>query len=57
MDEEGAPEVTDLVPVPKCQALPGTHPVVEGQRDEPLPAGSGKARKKLGPGLMSSPSA
>lgn len=40
MDEEGAPEVTDLVLFVDGQALPGTHPAVEGQRDELLPNGS-----------------
>ncbi len=40
MDEEGAPEATDLILFVDGQALPGTHPVVEEQRDEPLPSGS-----------------
>ena len=48
MDEEGAPEVTDLVLFLNGQALPGTHPVVEGQHDEPLPAGSGESEEKAG---------
>jgi hypothetical protein len=41
MDEEGAPEVTDLVLFLDGQALPGTHPVIEWQKDELLPAGAG----------------
>jgi len=46
MDEEGAPEVTDLVLFVNGQALPGTHPIVEGQRDELLPVGSGESDEK-----------
>jgi hypothetical protein len=46
MDEEGAPEVTDLVLFVNGQALPGTHPIVEGQRDEALPAGSAENEEK-----------
>src|SRR5262249_6818069 len=38
MDQEGAPEVTDFVLFLDGQALPGTHPVVEAQTDEPLPS-------------------
>lgn len=45
MDEEGAPEVTDLVLFLEGQALPNTHPVVEWQRDEQLPAGAGEEEK------------
>jgi hypothetical protein len=40
MDEEGAPEVTELILFVGGQPLPSTHPVVEWQRDEPLPPGS-----------------
>jgi hypothetical protein len=46
MDEEGAPEVTDLVLFLDGQALPGTHPVVEHQTDEPLPSGANDAEEK-----------
>jgi len=45
MDEEGAPEVTDLILFVDGQALPGTHPIVEGQRDEELPSGSSDENK------------
>ena len=40
MDQEGAPEVTELVLFIDGQPLPGTHPIVESQTDEPLPAGA-----------------
>ena len=46
MDEEGAPEVTDLVLFLNGQGLPGTHPIIEGQRDEPLPPGSGQSEEE-----------
>ena len=46
MDEEGAPEVTDLVLFLDGQPLPGTHPVVEGQIDEPLPPGAADREEK-----------
>lgn len=46
MDEEGAPEVTDLILFLDGQPLPGTHPVVESQTDEPLSSGSGEAEEK-----------
>jgi hypothetical protein len=46
MDEEGAPEVTELVLFLDGQALPGTHPVVEGQTDEPLAPGAGDPEEK-----------
>jgi hypothetical protein len=48
MDEEGAPEVTDLVVFVDGKALPGTHPIVEWQRDEPLPPGSGESEEGQG---------
>lgn len=43
MDEQGAPEVNELVLYLDGQALPGTHPIVEWQKDEPLAAGAGEA--------------
>ncbi|MBZ5663274.1 MAG: hypothetical protein LAO30_01605 [Acidobacteriia bacterium] len=46
MDEEGAPEVTDLNLVLDGQPLPGTHPVVENQTDERLPAGASDSEEK-----------
>jgi len=46
MDEQGAPEVTDLILYLDGQALPGTHPVVESQTNEPLPPGSGDNEEK-----------
>jgi len=46
MDEEGAPEVTDLILFLDGQVLPGTHPVVEWQRNELLPSGAGDAEEK-----------
>lgn len=46
MDEEGAPEVTDLILFVDGQPLPGTHPVVENQTDEPLPSGAGDQEEK-----------
>ncbi len=46
MDEEGAPEVTDLILFLDGQALPGTHPVVEHQTDEQLPSGAGDREEK-----------
>ena len=46
MDEEGAPEVTDLVLFLDGHALPGTHPVVESETDEPLPSGASDAEEK-----------
>jgi hypothetical protein len=42
MDQEGAPEVTDLVLYIDGQALPGTYPTVESQTNEPLPRGAGE---------------
>lgn len=45
MDEEGAPEVTDLILFLDGQALPDTHPVVESQREELLPQGAGTAEE------------
>ncbi|HLW54660.1 MAG TPA: hypothetical protein VKW06_17620 [Candidatus Angelobacter sp.] len=41
MDQEGAPEVTDLILFIDGQALPGTYPVVESTTTEKLPPGSG----------------
>jgi len=46
MDEEGAPEATDLILFLDGQALPGTHPVVEGQTNELLPPGAGDPEEK-----------
>ena len=46
MDEEGAPEVTDLILFLDGQALPGTHPVVEHQGYEKLPSGAGDPEEK-----------
>jgi len=46
MDEEGAPEVTDLILFLDGQPLPGTHPVVERQTDEPLPSGAADPEEK-----------
>src|ERR1051326_5311032 len=40
MDEQGAPEVTELILYLDGQALPGTHPIVQWQKDEPLAAGA-----------------
>lgn len=45
MDEEGAPEVTDLILFVDGQALPGTHPSVVWQKDTPLPRGSGDSEE------------
>ena len=45
MDQEGAPEVTDLILFIDGQPLPGTHPVVESQTDEPLPPGAADAEE------------
>lgn len=45
MDHEGAPEVTDFVLFVDGQPLPETHPVVESQTDEPLPAGSAQSEE------------
>jgi hypothetical protein len=49
MDEEGAPEVTDLILFVDGQALPGTHPVVESQTDTALP-GDASSDKEGGEG-------
>jgi hypothetical protein len=46
MDEEGAPEVTDLILFVDGQPLPGTHPVVESQTNEQLPSGASDADEK-----------
>jgi hypothetical protein len=46
MDEEGAPEVTDLILFLDGQALPGTHPIVESQKEELLPPGAGTAEER-----------
>jgi hypothetical protein len=45
MDQEGAPEVTDLILFVDGQPLPGTHPVVESQSSEPLPSGAADAEE------------
>jgi len=45
MDEEGAPEVTDLILFVDGQPLPGTHPIVESQTDEPLPSGASQGEE------------
>jgi hypothetical protein len=46
MDEEGAPEVTDLILFVDGQPLPGTHPVVENQSDKELPSGAADPEEK-----------
>jgi hypothetical protein len=46
MDEEGAPEITDLILFVDGQPLPGTHPIVESQTDEPLPPGASDGEDK-----------
>jgi hypothetical protein len=46
MDEEGAPEITDLILFIDGQPLPGTQPIVESQRDEPLPSGASEGEEK-----------
>jgi hypothetical protein len=46
MDEEGAPEVTDLILFVDGQPLPGTHPVVEDQSDKQLPSGATDPEEK-----------
>src|SRR3954451_23761273 len=48
MDEEGAPEVTDLILFVDGQALPGTHPVVESQTDEALPSEASDGEENQG---------
>lgn len=46
MDAEGAPEVTDLILFVDGQALPGTHPVVEGTpTKQPLDPGAAKTEE------------
>jgi hypothetical protein len=46
MDEEGAPEVTDLILFVDGQPLPGTHPVVEHQTDEAVVSGASDSEEK-----------
>lgn len=46
MDEQGAPEVTDLILFIDGQPLPSTHPIVESQTDEALPPGASNAEEK-----------
>ena len=48
MDEEGAPEITDLILFVDGQPLPGTHPIVESQTDEPLPSGASDGEENQG---------